>query len=43
MTISKNKPSFIKSLEKILSSKLPGEKAHNIMRTGPKFPKPFEI
>ena len=42
MTISKNKPSFIKSLEKILSSKLPGEKAHDIMRTGPKFPKPLE-
>ena len=42
MTISKNKPSFIKSLEKILSSKLPGEKAHDIMRTGPKFTKPLE-
>lgn len=42
MTISKNKPSFIKSLEKILSSNLPGEKAHDIMRTGPKFPKPLE-
>lgn len=42
MTISKNKPSFIKSLEKILSSKLPGEKAHDIMRTGPKFPKPLK-
>jgi 8-oxo-dGTP pyrophosphatase MutT (NUDIX family) len=42
VTISKNKPSFIKSLEKILSSKLPGEKAHDIMRTGPKFPKPLE-
>tara|TARA_B110000263_G_scaffold107683_1_gene94103 strand:+ start:230 stop:859 length:630 start_codon:yes stop_codon:yes gene_type:complete len=42
VTISKNKPSFIKSLEKILSSNLPGEKAHDIMRTGPKFPKPLE-
>ena len=42
MTISKNKPSFIKSLEKILSSNLPGEKAHDIMRTGPKFTKPLE-
>lgn len=40
--MSKNKPSFIKSLEKILSSKLPGEKAHDIMRTGPKFTKPLE-
>ena len=39
MTIKKNKPEFIISLENNLASKLPGKKAHDVMRTGPKIPK----
>ena len=39
MPIQQNKPEFIRLLENNLKSELPGEKAHDIMRTGPKFPK----
>jgi len=40
--IQKNKPKFIKLLENNLKLELPGEKAHDIMRTGPKLPKTAE-
>ena len=42
MPIQKNKPKFIRLLENNLKSELPGEKAHDIMRTGPKLPKTAE-
>ena len=42
MSIQQNKPEFIRLLENNLKSELPGEKAHDIMRTGPKLPKAAE-
>ena len=42
MSIQQNKPEFIRLLENNLKSELPGEKAHDIMRTGPKLPKAGE-
>ena len=42
MPIQQNKPKFIKLLENNLKSELPGEKAHDIMRTVPKLPKAAE-
>ena len=42
MSIQQNKPEFIRLLENNLKSELPGEKAHDIMRTVPKLPKAAE-
>ena len=42
MPIQQNKPEFIRLLENNLKSELPGEEAHDIMRTGPKLPKATE-
>ena len=42
MPIQQNKPEFIRLLENNLKSELPGEKAHDIMRTVPKLPKAAE-
>jgi len=36
--IQRNKPEFIQKVKNNLNSKLPGKKAHDIMRTGPKIP-----
>jgi len=36
--IQRNKPEFIQKVKNNLHSKLPGKKAHDIMRTGPKIP-----
>ena len=38
MEIRDNKPEFIQQIQNNLSSKLPGKKAHDIMRTGPEIP-----
>ena len=38
MGIQRKKPEFIHKLQDNLSSKLPGKKAHDIMRTGPQTP-----
>jgi len=42
VSIQQNKPEFIRLLENNLKSELPGEKAHDIMRTVPKLPKAAE-
>ena len=38
MGITRKKPEFIYKVQNNLSSKLPGKKVHDIMRTGPKIP-----
>ena len=38
MPINQHKPEFIKKIETSLGSKLPGSKAHDIMRVGPRIP-----
>ena len=38
MRIRRNKPEFIQKVKNNLNSKLPGKKAYDIMRTGPKIP-----
>ena len=38
MPKNQHKPEFIKKIETSLGSKLPGSKAHDIMRVGPRIP-----